>query len=200
MKNDAVLQRTIMIHIINQYWMGSMFDWNTEGQWSLPNDVKLLSRADDDISHPKPDFAISFTHGSFIHGVGKSAAFPQELEKCISPDDVRRCFPSFSWRSKRQAPTCRVHIWPTCTLPARRCTIYTRGWCGPTSRTTSFPPCAFSQSSSTRKTSVCECTAPFALTTDRAQLLSASQNSAPSGPLHQGPGVPPHPLYLAWLC
>ena len=104
MKNEAMLQRTVMIHIINQYWIGSLFDWNTEGQWCLPKDNRLPSRkADDDITQPKPDLSISFTHASFIRGVGESAAFPTELEKCISPDGVRRCFPFLFMEVKKAA-------------------------------------------------------------------------------------------------
>jgi hypothetical protein len=53
-----------MIHIINQYWLDPIFDWNTEGQWSQPKETRLPSREDDDISLPKPDLAISFTQDS----------------------------------------------------------------------------------------------------------------------------------------
>ena len=90
--NEAVLQRTIMIHLINQYWLGEIFDWNTEGQWSQPEDNRLPSREDDTISQPKPDLAMFFTRKSFT-GVFFDDPIPSELMQCISPDGGDRCFP-----------------------------------------------------------------------------------------------------------
>jgi hypothetical protein len=92
-RNEAVLQRTIMINIVNQYWLGKIFDWNSEGQWSQPKDTRLPSREDDDISLPKPDLAISFTLKSFTGDVDDSDPIPADLEKCLSPDGGSRCFP-----------------------------------------------------------------------------------------------------------
>ncbi len=92
-RNEAILQRTIMIHIINQHWLGKVFDWNCEGQWSQPKDSRLPSRQDDDISLPKPDLAISFTLKSFTGEEDDSDPIPSDLEKCISPDGGSRCFP-----------------------------------------------------------------------------------------------------------
>ena len=91
--NEAVLQRTVMIHIINRYWLGRIFNWNSEGQWSQPKDTRLLSREDDEISLPKPDLAISYTLASFTGEEDDSDPIPPELEKCISPDGDNRCFP-----------------------------------------------------------------------------------------------------------
>ncbi|KAH8666005.1 hypothetical protein BGZ60DRAFT_529259 [Tricladium varicosporioides] len=88
-RNEAVLQRTIMIHIINQYWLDQIFDWNTEGQWSQPKETRLPSREDDDISLPKPDLAISFTLNSFTIAEDESDPIPADLAKCLSPDGVR---------------------------------------------------------------------------------------------------------------
>lgn len=102
-RNEAVLQRTIMIHIINQYWLGKIFDWNTEGQWSQPKDTRLPSREDDDISQPKPDLAISFTLKSFTGEEDDSAPIPKALEKCMSPDGGLRCFPFLFFEVKRGA-------------------------------------------------------------------------------------------------
>jgi hypothetical protein len=100
-RNEAVLQRTIMIHIINQYWLGDIFDWNSEGQWSQPKDTRLPSREDDDISLPKPDLAISFTLRSFTGEDDDSDPIPAELEKCISPDGGDRCFPFLFFEVKK---------------------------------------------------------------------------------------------------
>lgn len=91
--NEAVLQRTIMMHIINKYWLGKIFDWNSEGQWSQPKDTRLPSRLDDDISLPKPDLAISFTLESFTGETDDSDPIPPDLKACLSPDGGDRCFP-----------------------------------------------------------------------------------------------------------
>lgn len=92
-RNEAILQRTIMIHIIDQYWLGERFDWNCEGQWSQPKDSRLPSTKDDEISLPKPDLAISFTLQSFTQAEADSDPIPDDLEKTISPDGDKRCFP-----------------------------------------------------------------------------------------------------------
>ncbi|MCJ1258043.1 hypothetical protein MMC24_005872 [Lignoscripta atroalba] len=102
-RNEAVLQRTIMINIINQYWLGNIFDWNSEGQWSQPKDTRLPSREDDEISLPKPDLAISFTLESFTGEEDDSDPIPLELEKSISPDGGDRCFPFLFMEVKKAA-------------------------------------------------------------------------------------------------
>jgi hypothetical protein len=102
-RNEAVLQRTIMIHIINQYWLDKIFDWNTEGQWSQPKDTRLPSREEDDISLPKPDLAISFTQGSFSPSEDKSDPIPPDLKNCLSPDGGDRCFPFLFFEVKKAA-------------------------------------------------------------------------------------------------
>jgi hypothetical protein len=100
-RNEAVLQRTIMIHIINQYWLDPIFDWNTEGQWTQPKDTRLPSREDDDISLPKPDLAISFTLNSFTVAEDESDPIPPDLTKCLSPDGGNRCFPFLFFEVKK---------------------------------------------------------------------------------------------------
>ena len=102
-RNEAVLQRTIMIHIVNRHWLGKMFDWNTEGQWSQLSDTRIPSREDDDISQPKPDLAISFTLKSFTGAEDDSAPIPAALEKCMAPDGVPRCFPFLFFEVKKAA-------------------------------------------------------------------------------------------------
>lgn len=102
-RNEAVLQRTIMIHIINRHWLHEIFDWNTEGQWSLPKDNRLPSRTDDDISMPKPDLAVSFTLESFTTSEDGSDPIPKELERCICPDGGDRCFPFLFMEVKKAA-------------------------------------------------------------------------------------------------
>ncbi len=90
--NEAVLQRTIMIHMINQYWLDEVFDWNSESSWSQPEDSRLPSSKVDIISPPRPDLAMFFTLESFT-GEVIDDPIPSELEKCISPDGGNRCFP-----------------------------------------------------------------------------------------------------------
>ncbi len=92
-RNEAILQRTIMIHIINQYRSGNMFNWNCEGQWSLPRDSRLPSQEDDEIALPKPGLAVSFTLKSFTGEEDDSDPIPTDLEGCIFPDGGSRCFP-----------------------------------------------------------------------------------------------------------
>jgi hypothetical protein len=92
-----------MINIINQYWLDPIFDWNTEGQWSLPKDSRLPSRVDDDISLPKPDLAISFTLKSFTYAEDQSDPVPEDLKNCLSPDGGKRCFPFFFFEAKKAA-------------------------------------------------------------------------------------------------
>lgn len=99
--NEAVLQRTIMIHIINQYWIKNILDWNTEGQWSQPKDTRLPSRGDGEISLPKPDLAVSFKLESFTVAEDDSDPIPQDLAKCISPDGGGRCFPFLFFEVKK---------------------------------------------------------------------------------------------------
>jgi hypothetical protein len=100
-RNEAVLQRTIMIHIINQYWLDPIFDWNTEGQWSQPKDTRLPSREDDDISLPKPDLAISFALKSLTIAKDRSDPIPPDLAKCLFPDNGNRCFPFLFFEVKK---------------------------------------------------------------------------------------------------
>ncbi|KAL9072871.1 MAG: hypothetical protein Q9157_004936 [Trypethelium eluteriae] len=101
--NEAVLQRTIMMTVFDQFWLGKTFDWNTEGQWSQPKDSRLPSWADDDLTLPKPDLAISFARASLTVGVDDSDPIPMDLEKCISPDGGDRCFPFLFMEVKKAA-------------------------------------------------------------------------------------------------
>ena len=91
--NEATLQRTIMMHIIDQYWFDEKFDWNCEKQWSQPKDSHLPSTSDDEIPLPKPDLAISFTLQSFTQAAALSDPVPEELEETLSPNGHNQCFP-----------------------------------------------------------------------------------------------------------
>ena len=100
--NEAVLQRTIMMTVFNQYWLRDIFDWNTEGQWYQDLETRIPSSADDDLSLPKPDLAISFDRQSFT-GFDISDPVPPKLEKCISPEGDSRCFPFLFMEVKKAA-------------------------------------------------------------------------------------------------
>ena len=100
--NEAVLQRTIMMTVFDQHWLGETFDWNTEGQWFQPKDSRVPSTIDDKMSSPKPDLAISFSRRSFT-GFDISDPIPAELEKCISPEGDDRCFPFLFMEVKKAA-------------------------------------------------------------------------------------------------
>ena len=100
-RNEAVLQRTIMIHFINQYELDKKFDWNTEGQWSQTDATCLKSRDNDKISLPKPDLAISFKLRSLSISGDKSDPVPRELQSSLSPDSGFRCFPFLFFEAQR---------------------------------------------------------------------------------------------------
>ncbi|KAL9096789.1 MAG: hypothetical protein Q9165_001277 [Trypethelium subeluteriae] len=110
--NEAVLQRTIMMTVFDQFWLGKIFDWNTEGQWSQPKDTRVPSREDDDLSLPKPDLAISFTRTSLTGDVDDSDPIPKDLEKCISPDGGDRCFPFLFMEVKKAAADLQAAFLP----------------------------------------------------------------------------------------
>ena len=102
-KNEAVLQRTLMMSVFHYYWLGDMFDWNAEAQWILPRDVRLPSSAEDEVTSPKPDLMITFTLESFTGPNHDRDPIPLDLERCISPDGGERCFPFLFMEVKKAA-------------------------------------------------------------------------------------------------
>ena len=127
-KNEAVLQRTIMIHIINQYWLHPIFDWNTEGQWTQPKDMRLPSHEEDDISQPKPDLSISFTLNAFLVLEDESDPIPADLKKCLSPDGGNRCFPFLFFEVKKAGRIYKTHTLRICIVRSKLCITSTTGW------------------------------------------------------------------------
>ena len=101
--NEAILQRTIMMHIINPYWLGENFYYNCEGQWSLPKISRLPSTKNDGVSMPKPDLSISFKLQTFTQAEAHSDPIPDHLEKTLSPDGDERCFPFLFVEAKKAA-------------------------------------------------------------------------------------------------
>ena len=98
--NEAILQRTVMIHIIDHHWLPEIFTWNSEGQWFQSVDTRLPSSRIDVISSPKPDLAIFFSKKSFT-GKDIDDPIPSELDRCISPDGGNRCFPFLFMEAKK---------------------------------------------------------------------------------------------------
>ena len=102
-KNEAVLQRTIMMSVFDQHHLDPKFDWNAEGQWSQLGPTSLPSRENDSISQPKPDLAISFTLESFTGSDDDSDPIPDVLKPCLYPDGGNRCFPFLFMEVKKAA-------------------------------------------------------------------------------------------------
>lgn len=92
-QNEAMLQRTIMVSVFHPSWLHNTLDFNTEGQWSLPEDVCLPSTQSGKIKMPKPDLAISFKLSSLTVDKDNADPIPLELASCLSPDGGFRCFP-----------------------------------------------------------------------------------------------------------
>lgn len=95
--NETIFQRTVMMSIINRSCLKEKFDFNCEGNWSRGTyPLPSTNGPDDIITGPKPDLAIFFKYGSLVGTdiVSRSAAIPDDLKSCISPDnDQLRCFP-----------------------------------------------------------------------------------------------------------
>lgn len=92
--NEAVLQRTVMMSIIDTPQLPELFVYNCGSQWDLPKRFQLPSRAsNDEVPLPKPDLAVFFTLEA-LTGKDTSSPFPQEIASCMRPDGgVDRCFP-----------------------------------------------------------------------------------------------------------
>jgi hypothetical protein len=102
--NEAVLQRTIMLSIIDRWRLHELFVYNCEGQWYLPKIFQLPTRVrGDEVTLPKPNLAVSFTLEAFT-GTDTSSPFPKEIGSCMRPDrGVGRCFPFIFVEVKRGA-------------------------------------------------------------------------------------------------
>jgi hypothetical protein len=99
--NEAVLQRTIMMEIIDRHQLHNFITFNSEGQWKQNNSDCLISIDSDMVTLPKPDLNMSFKLDSF----NKSAPIPGNLRACFRPDGEKekhgRCFPFLFFEVKR---------------------------------------------------------------------------------------------------
>ena len=100
LKNEAVLQRTIMMSVFDHYHLDPMFDWTAESLWMQPGDSILPMIGPGDVAQPKPDLAISFSRDSF----GKRYFYlTPELSKCICPDGGDNRFFPFLFMEVKKA-------------------------------------------------------------------------------------------------
>lgn len=102
--NEAVIQRTVMISIIDRWQLHELFDYNCEGQWKL-NPAYLLPTTGRKhrVSLPKPDLAIFFKLNA-LTGTSVWAPYPNEIGHCLRPDGGdERCFPFFFMEVKKAA-------------------------------------------------------------------------------------------------
>jgi hypothetical protein len=102
--NEAVIQRTVMISIIDRWQLHDLFVFNCEGQWKaetihlVPVTGRML-----EVTLPKPDLAIFFKL-SALTGSSVWAPYPNEISRCLRPDGGdERCFPFFFMEVKRAA-------------------------------------------------------------------------------------------------
>jgi hypothetical protein len=108
--NEAVLQRTIMMEIIDRHQMHKYLAFNSEGQWKQNHSDCLISRDADLVTLPKPDLNISFKLESF----DKTAPIPGNLKKSFRPDSLGqkygRCFPFLFFEVKRATTELEVAL------------------------------------------------------------------------------------------
>lgn len=101
--NEALLQRTVMMEIIDRHQLHRFLTFNCEGQWVQHPDGRLLSNGSQLIGLPKPDLAMSFQLNSF----DEMAVVPPGLEKSFCPDTAGqidgRCFPLLFFEVKKEA-------------------------------------------------------------------------------------------------
>ena len=99
--NEAILQRTIMIEVIDRHQLHDILTFNSEGQWKQVSSGCLISKNCDSVTLPKPDLNISFKLESF----DKSAPIPGSLRYSFRPDSdgkrYGRCFPFLFFEVKK---------------------------------------------------------------------------------------------------
>lgn len=99
--NEHILQRTLMMSVIDHRQLKNMFVVNCEGQWRLPKEAMLYSIQEDEVTLPRPDLAIFFRYESFF-SEGDDISIPSELNRSLCPDGAaHRCFPFFFMEVKR---------------------------------------------------------------------------------------------------
>lgn len=108
--NEAVLQRTVMMDIIDRHQLHQLLTFNSEGQWKQNGSDCLISTDSDVVTLPKPDLNVSFRLESF----SKSAPIPGNLKKAFRPDSAGqrygRCFPFLFFEVKRATDNLEVAL------------------------------------------------------------------------------------------
>ncbi|KIX09790.1 uncharacterized protein Z518_00871 [Rhinocladiella mackenziei CBS 650.93] len=102
--NEAVLQRTIMLSIIDRCYIHDLFSFNCEGQWRLDQRYRLpVTGRMEHVTLPKPDLAVFFKLEA-LTGPNIWAPYPKEMAGSLRPDGgPERCFPFLFMEVKRSA-------------------------------------------------------------------------------------------------
>lgn len=98
--NEAVLQRSVMMNIFHQYWIQGQFSWNAQQAWVIGEAKRIktqnrLAKTAEKILRPetKPDLVFAFASSIFEKEVPARGFPPHNLEECMHPDGLTRCFP-----------------------------------------------------------------------------------------------------------
>jgi len=83
--NEAVLQRTIMVSLVDRFQLDLIFVYNCEGQWSQQKENLPRSTQTDEVSLPKADLAF-FIKLKALVGKEDVAPIPQGIDDCLRPD------------------------------------------------------------------------------------------------------------------
>jgi hypothetical protein len=106
--NEAMLQRTIMMEIIDRHHLHDFLTFNSEGQWRQNKNDCLISKDSDSVTLPKPDLNMSFNLKSF----DKLAPIPKNLRSSFRPDSsgqkYGRCFPFLFFEVKKATDNLEV--------------------------------------------------------------------------------------------
>lgn len=91
-KIETVLRCNVLQIIFQCCPPEGIYDWHAKSAWSQPRETQLPSTSDDRIALPRPEIALFFTRLSFTEK-DDSAPIPEDLESCMFPDGIDRCFP-----------------------------------------------------------------------------------------------------------
>ena len=103
--NEAILQRTVLISMIDRWRLNKMFTFNCEGHWKMAklNPLPVPKMVKAIIGGLKADLVLFYRFELFAGVEYDSAtAFPDHLKVCAFPDgNTTRCFPFIFVEAKR---------------------------------------------------------------------------------------------------
>lgn len=101
--NEADLQRTLMMSVIDRFDFQNTFTFTCEDQWKKNEQFSILaSSTSDELTRPKPDLALSFERGA-IRGDLRWPTYPADLADCLRPGQADHIwFPFFFMEAKRR--------------------------------------------------------------------------------------------------